>query len=81
MANLIWDGKKKNGYLEKNEVGTTPLQILDLYPSKKITSIPSENWQNLLIRGENGDILDRLIDDFENKITLVGNLISRHILV
>ena len=71
MANLIWNGKEKNGYLEKNEVGTTPLQILDLYPSKRITSILPENWQNLLIRGENGEVLDRLVDDFENKITLI----------
>jgi adenine specific DNA methylase Mod len=71
MANLLWKGKEKNSNIDKNELGTTPLQILDLYPTKRVSSIPSEQWENLLIRGENEKVLDGLLDDFEKKITLI----------
>ncbi|MHA1914115.1 MAG: site-specific DNA-methyltransferase [Promethearchaeota archaeon] len=71
MAKLIWKGKDKKRNFDNNEVGTTPLQILDLYPSAQFNSTQSDNWQNLLIWGENGEIIDGLLDDFEKKISLI----------
>jgi DNA modification methylase len=70
MVNLDWKGKKR----EKNNIvsdNSTPFHILDVYPSSGFDYKLKKNWYNQLIWGENEAVLNSLLRDFKNKISLI----------
>jgi len=71
MVNLKWNGKleKEENYSKMH--GTTPFSILDLYPTIRSDLESEESWQNLLIWGENKAIMNSLLEQFSNKISLI----------
>ncbi|MGB5911669.1 MAG: site-specific DNA-methyltransferase [Promethearchaeia archaeon] len=80
MPNLIWSGKKdqdnssrlkfKNGELLQNS--TQNLGVLfEKYQHETIDNKPEKYWQNLLIWGENKDIINLILKDFSGKINLI----------
>ncbi|MFW9781387.1 MAG: DNA methyltransferase, partial [Candidatus Heimdallarchaeota archaeon] len=71
MVNLKWNGKKDSKVKISEEQIIKPFHNLDIYPSSRIDSMPEENWQNLLIWGENKNVMNSLLKDFKNKITLI----------
>lgn len=71
MVNLKWNGKKNSKVKISEEQIIKPFHNLDIYPSSRIDSMQEENWQNLLIWGENKNVMNSLLKDFKNKITLI----------
>ncbi len=71
MVNLKWKGKlnRKDNFSKIYE--TTPFRILDIYPSISINTKSEQNWQNLLIWGENKTVMNSLLENFKNKISLI----------
>ncbi len=71
MVNLKWNGKlgKKEIHSKNNDV--KPFHILDLFPSIRLDTESEENWQNLLIWGENEVVINSLRSKFINKISLI----------
>lgn len=71
MVNLKWEGKKERKYIFPKTLESPPFNILDIYPSIDYHQTPEKAWQNLLIWGENKEIMNSLLKDFENKINLI----------
>ncbi|MFW9896255.1 MAG: DNA methyltransferase, partial [Candidatus Thorarchaeota archaeon] len=62
--------------MEKEEIHSSkydsiPFHTFDFYPSFRSDFISKENWQNILIWGENKDAMNSLLKDFRNKISLI----------
>jgi len=73
MVNLKWDGKKKRIEIVTRGEKSQNFQVLDNYPNIDSESMISQerDWQNLLIWGENRDIMSLLLENYENKISLI----------
>ncbi|MFX0083734.1 MAG: site-specific DNA-methyltransferase [Candidatus Hodarchaeota archaeon] len=71
MVNLKWKGKKNSKEIFSKRFRNTPFHILDNYQSKDFGIKSEEKWQNLLFWGENREIINSLLDTFENKISLI----------
>ncbi|MFX0103913.1 MAG: site-specific DNA-methyltransferase [Candidatus Hodarchaeota archaeon] len=71
MVNLNWKGKEERiGVLSKKSKSLT-FHILDYYPSNRIDPILEDNWENILIWGENKTAMNLLLKKYENKISLI----------
>ncbi len=71
MANLKWMGKKESKNYSSKIYKITPFHILDIYPSISFDLKSEDNWQNLLIWGENERVMSSLLEKFQNKISLI----------
>jgi DNA modification methylase len=71
MVNFNWKGKKKKIEILSKKDETTPFHILDIYPSKRIEPNSEENWENMLIWGENKAVMNSLLEKYAGKITLI----------
>ncbi|MHA2180933.1 MAG: site-specific DNA-methyltransferase [Promethearchaeota archaeon] len=60
---------KKEIHSKKNEV--KPFYILDLFHSIGLNLETEEKWQNLLVWGENEVVINSLMSNFINKISLI----------
>ncbi len=71
MVELKWKGKvEKEDIISKtNEI--KPFHIIDIYPSINIDSKVDDRWENLLIWGENKVVMNSLLEEFKNKISLI----------
>ena len=71
MVNLKWKGKKESyaNFSKTHEV--RPFQDIDIYQFPKLESKLEEDWENLLIWGENKAVMNALLKQFENKISLI----------
>ncbi|MHA2393559.1 MAG: site-specific DNA-methyltransferase [Promethearchaeota archaeon] len=68
---MKWNGKKDSKGKISEEHDITPFHIFDIYPSSRIDPKSEENWQNLLIWGENKSVMNTLLKDFKKKISLI----------
>ncbi|MFX1462118.1 MAG: site-specific DNA-methyltransferase [Promethearchaeota archaeon] len=71
MVILKWKGKnEKSDFFLKNS-DTHPFHIIDNYPVSGIGLKSEKEWHNLLIWGENKQVLKSLLNDFKKKISLI----------
>ncbi len=68
---LEWNGKKKITDILLTAQKTTRLHTSDIYPRCDIDFNNEEKWSNLLIWGENKSVLNALLKEFRNKISLI----------
>ena len=73
MVNLKWDGKKKRTEIFTRGEKSQNFQVLDNYPNidSEYRFSQERDWQNLLIWGENKSIMSLLLENYENKISLI----------
>ena len=73
MVNLKWEGKKERTEIFTKYEKSSNFQVLDIYPHGdtdfKISQ--KEDWQNLLFWGDNKTVMNLLLENYENKISLV----------
>ncbi|MFX0027663.1 MAG: site-specific DNA-methyltransferase, partial [Candidatus Hermodarchaeota archaeon] len=65
---MEWEGKQ-NCNLELHNI--KPFHLLDFYPFFRDNHELNTSWQNLLLWGENEAILNILLPDFENRVSLI----------
>ncbi len=68
---LEWNGKKKRNDILLTSKETNLLHTTDIYPRLGIDFRSEENWQNMLIWGENKLVLQALLKKFKEKISLI----------
>ncbi|MFX1279987.1 MAG: site-specific DNA-methyltransferase [Promethearchaeota archaeon] len=68
MVNLIWNGKKGNDFKLDN---IKPFHNLDIYSFTDKNNELLDNWENLLIWGENESVINTLMNEFRNKLSLI----------
>lgn len=71
MVKLNWNGKFEKKEIHSKMSGIAPFQILDLFPSVRSDFESEEGWDNLLIWGENKAVMESLLNNFRNKISLI----------
>jgi len=71
MVNLKWKGKKERKVNFSKIHEARPFHNIDIYQFPKYESKLEEDWENLLIWGENKAVMNTLLSQFENKISLV----------
>ncbi|MHA1985243.1 MAG: site-specific DNA-methyltransferase [Promethearchaeota archaeon] len=71
MVKLKWNGKLGKGEILSKKDDVKPFHILDLFPTISLDDKSKENWQNLLIWGENKTVINSLLNKFSNKISLI----------
>jgi len=71
MVELKWKGKVEREDSISKIYESKPLHILDIYPSISIDTKSEQKWQNLLIWGDNKVVMNSLLDEFKNKISLI----------
>ncbi|KKN84261.1 hypothetical protein LCGC14_0290750 [marine sediment metagenome] len=71
MVKLEFNDKVDNNTIKLKKNKMDPFQILDVYQSININSLNDFNWKNLLIWGENKSIMNSLLTQFENQISLI----------
>jgi len=71
MVVLKWNSKKRINdiLLEMNE--TSPFNMLDIYSYNRLSFKLEEEGKNLLIWGENKTFMNFLIENYENKISMI----------
>jgi adenine specific DNA methylase Mod len=68
---LEWKGKKKRNDISSGAQETNPLYTSDIYPQFGIDNGADQKWSNLLIWGENKLVLNALLKEFREKISLI----------
>ncbi len=71
MVNLKWKGKEETKVISPNANETIPFQNVEIYQFPKNDNKSDENWENLLILGENKSVINSLLRKFEKKISLI----------
>ncbi|KKM18111.1 hypothetical protein LCGC14_1669000, partial [marine sediment metagenome] len=71
MPVLNWKGKKESKEFTSKNYNVKPFHILDIYPSIQFDPKSEDNWQNLLVWGDNKEVMNKLLEEFENKISLI----------
>ncbi|KKM72748.1 hypothetical protein LCGC14_1417430 [marine sediment metagenome] len=71
MANLKWIGKEESKNFLSKIYKSKPFHVLDIYPSISFDTKSDNNWQNLLVCGENEIVMNSLLENFQNKISLI----------
>lgn len=71
MVNLKWKGKEETKVISPNANENIPFQNVEIYQFPKHDNKSDENWENLLILGENKAVMNSLLRKFEKKISLI----------
>ena len=71
MVSLKWNGKEEITEIQSKKKESKSFQVLDMYPFIGEESKSEETWENLLIWGENKDVMNLLINKFAGKISLI----------
>ncbi|MFX1328635.1 MAG: site-specific DNA-methyltransferase [Promethearchaeota archaeon] len=68
---MKWKGKKERNdlFLKISEIN--PFHIVDTYPVSGIGLKSEKEWHNLLIWGENKQVLKSLLNEFKKKVSLI----------
>ena len=73
MVSLKWDGKIGKTEVFSKHDKTLNFQVLDNYPyiDSSFSSLATNNWKNLLFWGENKTLMNFLLENYENKISMI----------
>ena len=73
MVNLKWDGKIERTEVFSKGEKTLNFRILDNYPNfdSGFSGLYPNDWKNLLFCGENKALMNFLLENYENKISMI----------
>ena len=73
MVSLKWDGKIERTEVFSKGEKTLNSRVLDNYPNVEpsFSTLYKKDWKNLLFWGENNTLMNFLIENYENKITMI----------
>ncbi|MFX0001096.1 MAG: site-specific DNA-methyltransferase [Candidatus Hodarchaeota archaeon] len=68
---MKWKGKKERNDIFSEDYENKPFKDIDIYCFPKQDLKLKEDWENILIWGENKLVMNALLKQFENKISLI----------